>query len=77
MSVTVPLGTESTNSPVAGLRTGVVYLLSESIDSLATSSFAIKILHSNSRTSKTIMFTGSCQELEGKHGSASCASGEN
>src|SRR5215510_9495287 len=42
ISVTVPLGTESTISPVAGLRTGVVSLLSESINSLATSSFAIE-----------------------------------
>src|SRR5215475_8654907 len=42
MSATVPLGTESTNSPVAGLRTGVVSLLSESTNSLATSSFAIE-----------------------------------
>src|SRR5262245_26918600 len=42
MSATVPLGTESTKSPVAGLRTGVVSLLSESINSLATSSFAIE-----------------------------------
>src|SRR5262245_16689107 len=42
MSATVPLGTESTVSPVAGLRTGVVSLLSESINSLATSNFAIE-----------------------------------
>jgi hypothetical protein len=44
MSATVPLGTESTTSPVAGLRTGVVSLPSESINSLATNSFAIQIL---------------------------------
>src|SRR5262245_62145732 len=42
ISATVPLGTESTKSPVAGLRTGVISLLSESINSLATSSFAIE-----------------------------------
>src|SRR5262249_10135533 len=42
MSATVPLGTESTVSPVAGLRTGMVSLLSESINSLATSNFAIE-----------------------------------
>src|SRR4030095_13924092 len=42
MSATVPLGTESTTSPVAGLRTEVVSLLSESINSLATNSFAIE-----------------------------------
>src|SRR5262247_1875005 len=42
MSATVPLGTESAVSPVAGLRTGVVSLLSESINSLATSNFAIE-----------------------------------
>src|SRR5215471_9895568 len=41
MSATVPLGTESTISPVAGLRTGVVSLLSESVDSPATNNFAI------------------------------------
>src|SRR4029450_9673944 len=42
MSATVPLGTESTPPAVAGLGTGVVSLLSESINSLATNSFAIE-----------------------------------
>src|SRR5262245_40889268 len=42
ISATVPLGTESTISPVAGLRTGVVSLLSESTNSLATNNFAIE-----------------------------------
>src|SRR6266478_934846 len=44
ISLTVPLGTVSTTSPVAGLRTSVVCPLSESTDSPATNILAIMVL---------------------------------